>query len=159
MEFEISQVVITIVVTCLIMWRISYGINNGLFAEATGLIAVIAAFASVYYLMLIAGDILNKNFGDFLNKNFQDIITKIACLFIAFIVYRIMTAIGKALRRIKEIPVLGSVDRLLGAILGAGEAIGIIFIVEFVTGFKFFEPTIATIMQVYEAIRKTFINI
>lgn len=159
MGFEISQVVITIVVTCLIMWRISYGTNNGLFAEAAGLIAVIASFATVYYMMQIVGDILNIKFGDILNRNFQDIITKIGCLLIAFIVYRIMRAIGDALRGIKEVPVLGRADKFMGAILGAGEAIGIIFIVEFVTGFKFFEPTIATIMQVYDAIRKNFINI
>ena len=65
---EVSDIVMTVVVICLILWRVSYGTNNGLFAEAAGLIAVIASFAAVYYLTLIAGAVLNKNFGaQFLN--------------------------------------------------------------------------------------------
>ena len=33
MDFDISQVVITTVVVCLFLWRMSYGAKNGLFAE------------------------------------------------------------------------------------------------------------------------------
>ena len=63
MNFDISQIVLTIVVVCLFLWRISYGKNNGLFAEAAGLVAVFAAFASVYYIINIAGSVLNQNDG------------------------------------------------------------------------------------------------
>ena len=150
MNFEISQVVITIVVVCLFLWRISYGTNNGLFAEAAGLIAVIASFAAVYYLTLIAGAVLTRNLGG--------VLTKIGYLIVAFVVYRIMTALGEALRKVKEIPILGGMDRLLGGILGAIEAALIIYIVEFVTDFKLLQPAYATCILLFEYIKKSFIN-
>ena len=150
MNFEISQVVITIVVVCLFLWRISYGTNNGLFAEAAGLIAVIASFAAVYYLTLIAGAVLTRNFGG--------VITKIGYLIVAFVVYRIMIALGDALRKIKEIPILGGMDRLLGGVLGAIEAALIIYIVEFVTDFKLLQPAYSTCILLFEYIKKSFIN-
>ncbi len=122
---DISQLVITIVVVCLFLWRISYGINNGLFAEATGLIAVIAAFVAVYYSTNILGEMLNARFGN--------VIPKIGYLVVAFAVYRIMTAIADALRKVKTIPIVGGIDRFLGAILGFVEAAAIILLIEYVT--------------------------
>ncbi len=135
MALEISQIVITIVVVCLFLWRISYGTNNGLFAEAAGLIAVIAAFAAIYYIMNIAGNVLNKNFGN--------ILPKVGYLVVAFIVYKVMTAIGNSLRNIKKIPILGGLDRLMGGVMGAIEAYLIVHIVEYVTGMDLMGPVIA----------------
>lgn len=134
MQLEISQVVITIVVACLFLWRISYGTNNGLFAEAAGLIAVIASFVAVYFAMRIAGNLIGNNYGD--------IIPKVGYLFVAFFIYSLMTRIGKALREIRQIPILGQFDRLLGAILGFIEAYLTIYIVEYITGLSsIFEKT------------------
>ena len=128
MTIDIAQIVITVVVVCLFLWRISYGAQNGLFAEAAGLIAVIAAFAAVYYIMKIAGNLVSGYLGQ--------IIPKIGYLVIAFVIYSVMTAAGKALRDIKTIPILGGVDRLLGAILGAAEAFLILYIIEYVTNIQ-----------------------
>ena len=145
MDFEISQVVITIVVVVLFLWRISYGSGNGLFAEAAGLIAVVAAFAAVYYVMNIAGNVMTARFGE--------IIPKIGYLIVAFAIYGIMTAIGNAVRGIKEIPILGGVDRLLGAILGAVEAYLIVYIIVYITGYDLFGPVIALGTQLFEYIK------
>ena len=150
MSLEISQIVFTVVVVCLFLWRISYGTNNGLFAEATGLIAVIASFAAVYYVMTIAGSVLTQNFGS--------IAPKVGYLVAAFLVYSIMTALGGALRKVKEIPILGGLDRLLGGVLGGIEAAIIIYIVEFITGFDLFGPAIAAWNQLFGYIQKTFIK-
>ncbi len=146
MEFEISQVVITIVVVCLFLWRISFGTYNGLFAEATGFIAVIAAFAAVYYTAQIAGSALGSNFGE--------IIPRIGYLVIAFVVYRLMTALGNAFRKIKEIPVLGTLDRLLGAVVGVAEAWIMIHVIEFATGYSFIKPAIGVFMQIFNDFEK-----
>ena len=146
MSFEmITGTVITIVVVCLFLWRISYGANNGLFAEAAGLIAAIAAFAAVYYLINIAGSVLGRNFGN--------VIPKIGYLVIAFIIYRITTALGNALRKVKEIPILGGVDRLMGAVLGGVEAFLIVRIVEFVTGISLFSPVIINWNRLYDYVK------
>ena len=150
MTLEISQIVIGVVVVCLFLWRISYGMNNGLFAEAAGLIAVIAAYFAVYYTISVAGSVLGMKFGE--------IIPKIGYLIVAFLVYSLMTALGNALRKVKEIPVLGGLDRLLGAILGAIEAALIIYIIEFVTDFEIFKPALGALNQLWAYIQKFFIN-
>ncbi len=147
MNFEISQVVITIVVVVLFLWRISYGAGNGLFAEAAGLIAVVAAFAAVYYIMNIAGNVITASFGE--------VIPKIGYLIVAFAIYSVMTIIGNAVRGIKEIPVLGGIDRLFGAILGAAEAYLIIYIIVYVTGFDLLGPVISLGTQLIEYIRSS----
>jgi membrane protein required for colicin V production len=134
MVFDVSQVVITVVVVCLFLWRISYGSSNGLFAEAAGLIAVIAAFAGVYYVMNIVGNVLGSRYGA--------VLPKIGYLVVASVIYAVMVAMGKALRNVKEIPVLGGLDRLLGAVLGIAEACAIIYVVEFITGLDLKGPVI-----------------
>ena len=128
MSLDISQIVITIAVVCIILWRISYGSNSGLVAEAAGLLAVLATFASVYFVMGITENVLDKSFGD--------IIPKIGYLIVAFVVYRVMNAIGGNLRKMKEIPVLGSFDKILGAVLGLLEAIAVLYLIEYITGIK-----------------------
>ena len=154
MNFDISQIVLTIVVVCLFLWRISYGKNNGLFAEAAGLVAVFAAFASVYYIINIAGSVLNQNYGV--------VIPKIGYLLVAFIVYKIMTAIGDAFKRLKDVPVFGAMDRLLGALLGAVEAGAIIDLIEYVTDIEIISSVTVVAMQAYgyvqSLITENFIN-
>ena len=155
MSFDISQVVLTIVVVCLFLWRISYGKNNGLFAEAAGLIAVFAAFASVYYIINIAGNVLNQNYGV--------VIPRIGYLLVAFIVYKIMTAIGDAFKKLKDVPIFGAMDRLLGALLGAVEAAAIIYLIEYVTDIEIMTSVTTVAIQLYSSVKevmaKNFINI
>ena len=113
-------------------------------------IAVIASYVAVYYLMSITGSVLSNKFGE--------VIPKIGYLVVAFIVYSLMTALAGALRRVKEIPILGGLDRLLGGVLGGIESAIIIYIVEFITGFDLFGPAIAAWNQLFGYIQKTFIN-
>ncbi|MBO6240016.1 MAG: CvpA family protein [Butyrivibrio sp.] len=148
MNFDISQVVLTIVVVCLFLWRISYGKNNGLFAEATGLIAVFAAFASVYYIINITGSVLDQNYGV--------IIPKVGYLLVAFVVYKIMTAIGDAFKKMRDVPIFGALDRFLGAVLGAVEAAAIIYLIEYVTDLEIITGVMTVLMQLYACIYKVF---
>ncbi len=148
--FEISQIIMTVVVVCLILWRMSYGINNGLFAEATGLIAVIASFLAVYYSIKIVDNVIKVNLGN--------VIPKIGYLFVAFLVYRIMVGISDAFRKIKNIPIIGTVDRFLGATLGIAEAILIIALIEYATEIEIVTPVLTTCYQIVLFIQKSFIN-
>ena len=151
MDIEISQIVIPIVVIVLFLWRMSDGARNGLFGEAAGLIAVIAAFVAVYFIANIAGNVLNRNFGA--------IAVKIGYLIVAVVVYRVMAALYNALKKIKDIPVLGALDRVMGAVFGAAEAAIIIYIVEFVTGISFFDPVIALFTQGYNYLNEKIQNL
>ena len=100
--------------------------------------------------MSITGSILAQKFGE--------VIPKIGYLVVAFLVYGIMTALANALRKVKEIPILGGLDRLLGGELGAIETALIIYIVQFITGFDLFGPAIAAWNQLFSYIQKTFIK-
>ncbi len=150
MNLDISQVVITTVVVCLFLWRMSYGANNGLFAEAAGLVSVLAAFISIYYVMKIAGDVINANFGT--------VITKIGYLVVAFLIYGVMKAIGEAFSKVKEVPVLSGINRLLGAVFGAAEAFLIIYLVQFITKIELLDTFKTVCLSVFEHIQKTFIK-
>ena len=143
--FEISHIVITTVVLCLFMWRMSYGANNGLFAEATGLISVFAAVAAVYYLIKIAGAVISERFGD--------IIPKIGYLVVAFLIYKVMSTLADQLRKVKDIPILGGLDRLLGAVLGMIEAIVIIRFITFITEIEILPVFMATMTQIVELVK------
>ncbi|WP_029233505.1 CvpA family protein [Butyrivibrio sp. VCB2006] len=148
--FDISQIIMTVVVVCLILWRMSYGINNGLFAEAAGLIAVIASFIAVYYSINIVNNVIKVNLGD--------VIPKIGYLLVAFLVYKIMISISEAFRKIKNIPIIGTVDRFLGAILGIAEAVLIIALIEYATNIEIVTPVLSTCYQLVLLIQKSFIN-
>ncbi len=145
MNLDVPQIAITVVVVCLFLWRITYGLKNGLFAEAAGLIAVIAAFAGVYYTMKIAGNILDSRFGS--------VIPKIGYLSVAIVIYGVMNLLAKALRGIKQIPILGSFDRFLGGILGAFEAYAIIYIIHYVTDIDLTGPALEQLLGLWEMLK------
>ena len=147
---NLSQIIMTIVVLCLILWRMSYGYNNGLFAEAAGLIAVIASFLAVYYSINIVEKVVTVDLGE--------IIPKIGYLVVAFLVYRIMTSISDALRNFKNIPIIGKVDRILGSILGIAEACLIIALIEYVTDIEIVSTVLSACYEIVILIRKSFIN-
>ena len=147
---NLSQIIMTIVVLCLVLWRMSYGYNNGLFAEAAGLIAVIASFFAVYYSINIVENVISIDLGQ--------VIPKIGYLAVAFLVYKIMTSISDALRNLKKIPIIGKVDRILGAILGIAEACLIIALIEYVTDIEIVSTVLSACYEMVVLIRKSFIN-
>ena len=135
MNFDIAQVVLTIVVVCLFLWRMSYGAQNGL---------------SIYYIIKIAGDVLDYNFGT--------VVPRVGYLVVAFLIYRIMTAITDALSKVKEVPMLRGIDRLLGAIFGAVEAFLIIYLVQYVTKIEVIDTFKTVCLSLFDYIMKTFIK-
>ncbi|SFB95916.1 CvpA family protein [Butyrivibrio sp. YAB3001] len=122
---EISQIIMTIVVVCLFLWRMSYGLNNGLFAEMAGFIAVLASCIAVYYIINIYHNLITAKFGS--------VVPKIGYFVVAFIIYKVMTSLADAFRRVHNIPIVGNIDRFLGAIVGIAEAYLIIYFVEHIT--------------------------
>ncbi len=147
---EVSDIVMTVVVICLILWRVSYGTNNGLFAEAAGLIAVLAAFITTYYFINVVMKLINIELGE--------VIPKIGYLVVAFLVYKIMTAIADAIRKVKDIPIVGNIDRFLGAILGIVEAILIIKLVEYITNIEILKTVFSVCYKLIVYIQKSFIK-
>jgi len=76
-------------------------------------------------------------FGAFNNlKTFQlgEVPGKIIGLIIAFIVYRVFHAIADAFRHVSEVPFIGTIDSILGSIVGFVEACILIYVFTYITG-------------------------
>lgn len=147
LEVDISQIIMTIVVVCLVLWRMSYGYNNGLFAEATGLIAIVASFLAVYYSIDLVEKVITVDLGK--------IIPQIGYLIVAFTVYKIMTSISDVIRNIRKVPIIGKVDRILGAILGIAEACLIIALIEYATDIEIVSTVLSACYEIVILIRKS----
>lgn len=147
LEVDISQIIMTIVVVCLVLWRMSYGYNNGLFAEATGLIAIVASFLAVYYSIDLVEKVITVDLGK--------IIPQIGYLIVAFTVYKIMTSISDAIRNIRKVPIIGKADRILGAILGIAEACLIIALIEYATDIEIVSTVLSACYEIVILIRKS----
>ena len=76
----------------------------------------------------------------------------------AFLVYKIMITISDDFRKIKSIPIIGSVDCFLGAILGIAEAVLIIALIEYATDIDIVTPVLTTCYEIILFIQKSFIN-
>ena len=92
------------------------------------------------------------------NVELGEIIPKIGYLIVAFLVYKIMTAIAEGLRKITKIPIIGKIDRFLGALLGIAEAVLIIKLVEYITGIVILDTALSVCRVLFEYIKKSFIN-
>ena len=73
----------------------------------------------------------------------------------AFIVYKVMMSIADAFKKIKNNPIVGAFDRLLGAILGFTEALVIVYLIEYVTNIEIISSVLAALSQLYMLIRKS----
>ena len=121
-----EEFVVAVSAIMLLLWRTSYGYRKGLIAEALGLISVVAAFAVAYYAIRAFNNL----------KTFQlgEVPGKIIGLVIAFIVYRVFHAIADAFRHVSEVPFIGTIDSILGSIVGFAEACILIYVFTYITG-------------------------
>ncbi|MCR4832217.1 MAG: CvpA family protein [Butyrivibrio sp.] len=143
---NVPQLIMITAALIIIIWRVSYGYQNGIMEEAAGIIALIAALTALYIAMNISQDITNHSF--------SSIAGKIVYFVIAVIVYKLGHTIGKALKPVKYIPLIGQVDKLAGGLLGFVEAYILILIVQKIFGIEIIGLIISIIAELYTIIRK-----
>ena len=113
-----------IIIAIIFRWRITAGFRKGMIQEIISLIAMVIAGVCVILILGAAGSYLNQEIG----KTIQ----MIAVLAVVCLIYRLVHVLFTSLELISKLPIIKSVDKLLGAVVGLAEAVLIVgFLVYF----------------------------
>lgn len=123
------QVMISLAVLIVLLWRISYGYKNGFVAELIGIAALACGFA----ILLISADALDGLLHD---HNIR-IVTVIIRIAVASIIYKAVIGIARGMKGVQKIPLIGTVDRLMGACFGALETYIGVKLLQYITDYDF----------------------
>lgn len=123
------QVMISLAVLIVLLWRISYGYKNGFVAELIGIAGVAVGFA----ILLIFADTIDG----FLHNGSLHLVNTIIKVTVMAVVYKAIEGIAKGLRGVKKVPILGQMDKLLGACFGAVEVYIWVKLLDYVTKYDF----------------------
>lgn len=105
-------------VIVIFIWRIVAGFRKGMVKEIISLISLVIAGISLIIVINIAGSYFGDREGNILQMLFA--------LAIIGLFYKVISLIFFSLKLIAKLPVIKSLDKLLGAALGAVEAVLII---------------------------------
>lgn len=109
-----------IIIALIFIWRMVTGFKKGMVQE---LISIIAMAVAGICVALILGAI-----GSYMDKEIADVVKMVAVLLMICLVYRLVNVIFTSLQLIAKLPIVKSLDKILGLVLGFAEA-GIIVII------------------------------
>ena len=113
-----------IIIALIFIWRMTVGFRKGMVQEIISLIAMAVAGVCV---LLIFGAI-----GSYLNRDIGKVVQMVIVLLAVCAVYRLIHVLFTSLELISKLPVIKWLDKLLGIVIGAGEAALIVgFIIYF----------------------------
>lgn len=103
-----------IIIVLIFIWRVAIGFRKGMVQEIISLIAMAVAGVCV---VLILGAI-----GSYLNREIGKVIQIVLVLFAVCLVYRLVHVLFTSLELVSKLPIIKSLDKLLGAVVGCAEA-------------------------------------
>lgn len=109
-----------LIIALIFIWRIVAGFRKGLVQEIISLIAMAVAGICIFLIMGAIGNYLNQEIGK--------MIQVIVVLFVVCLVYRLVHTLFVSLELISKLPLIKWADKLLGAVVGCGEAVLIVAI-------------------------------
>lgn len=113
-----------IIIALIFIWRMTVGFRKGMVQEIISLMAMAVAGVCV---LLIFGAI-----GSYLNREIGKVVQMVIVLLVVCAVYRLIHVLFTSLELISKLPVIKWLDKLLGIVIGAGEAALIVgFIIYF----------------------------
>lgn len=113
-----------IIIALIFIWRMTVGFRKGMVQEIISLIAMAVAGVCV---LLIFGAI-----GSYLNREIGKVVQMVIVLLVVCAVYRLIHVLFTSLELISKLPVIKWLDKMLGIVIGAGEAALIVgFIIYF----------------------------
>ncbi len=124
-----SQVLVTIAVLIMLAWRISYGCKNGLVAELLEIVALAVGLVAI----ILSADVIDQIF----EKGNFHVLQMIIRIAIVVVIYRMIQGISRGSRGIKNIPVLGGANRLLGGAFGIVETYIWVRVLNYIIGYDF----------------------
>ncbi|WP_026527636.1 CvpA family protein [Butyrivibrio sp. VCD2006] len=129
MEFiAMPQVIVSLAVLIILLWRIASGFTYGLISELIGIAALAIGFV---IFSLSAGAI-----GKLLQGKNLHLIETIIELAIIVAVYRVIQGIGKAATGSKKIPILSTANKVLGGVFGACETYIWVALIQHIVGYN-----------------------
>lgn len=106
------------IIVIIFLWRIKAGFKKGMIGEIISLISlVIAGFCLALILSAV---------GNYMNDQIGKVVQILIVLFVVCFIYRIANVLFTSLRLISKLPVIKGLNALLGAVLGAVEAVVIV---------------------------------
>lgn len=103
-----------IIIALIFIWRMTVGFRKGMVQEIISLVAMVVAGVCV---LLIFGAV-----GSYLNREIGKVVQMIIVLLAVCAVYRLIHVLFTSLELISRLPVIKWLDKLLGILIGAGEA-------------------------------------
>ncbi len=111
-----------LIITALILvWRIAEGVRRGMVKE-------IISFVSLIVLCLVVG-LLGTAVSKYVEKDIVSMIVAVILLLLLLIVHKLLGIVFFSAKLISKLPVIHSVDKLLGAVIGVLETVLILWTV------------------------------
>lgn len=109
-----------IIIGLIFIWRIVVGFKKGMVQE---ILSVIAAVVAGICMLLILGAI-----GSYFEDDMGQVIKMVLVLLVVCVVYRLVNTLFVSLKLISKLPIIKSVDKLLGIVVGFAEAAAIVVV-------------------------------
>lgn len=103
-----------IIILLIFIWRMVTGFKKGMVQE---LISLVASVAAGICMVLILGAV-----GSYFENEIGQVIKTVIILFVFCLVYRLINVLFTSLKLISKLPIVKSVDKLLGIVVGFAEA-------------------------------------
>lgn len=108
------------IIALVFIWRIRVGLKKGMVGEIISLISMVIAGVCLA-LILTAVD-------SYVEEQITKVIQAVISLFVLCLIYKIVSVLFTSLKLISNLPIIKGLNALLGAVLGAAEAVVIVAI-------------------------------
>lgn len=110
-----------LIILVIFIWRISAGFQKGMVKEIISLAATAVAAVCAVLILGAIGSYLDREIGSFVQI--------IAILIVVCVVYRLVSILFTSMKLVSRLPIIKSLDKLLGAVLGFVEAVVMIALI------------------------------
>lgn len=103
-----------VIILLIFIWRMVTGFKKGMVQE---LLSIVASIAACICMVLILGAV-----GSYFENEIGQVIKTVIVLLVFCLVYRLINVLFTSLKLISKLPIVKSVDKLLGIVVGFAEA-------------------------------------
>ena len=109
------KIIFILIICLLILWRIKKGFRNGMIKEIINILSVIVSLVSITLIFLVISSVMAHTF--------STLTVCIAGLIGIGIIFKLCHLIFKPVTAIVSISLIHGLDKMLGAVMGFGEAV------------------------------------
>ena len=139
------QVLVTIAILIMLLWRISYGYRNGIVAE----LLEIAGLAVAFVVLMLTADVFDRLF----SGGSLHIVQMIIRIVIVVAIYRVIQGLTRGAKGVRKIPIVGTTNRLLGVVFGFVETYIWVYLLDFILGYDFGGAVTYTVTGIFDLIK------